>query len=318
MKKFRDLQTAITLGDIDPEKGVPFLIRRDGKELTVTVKPEQFARHFCDRRRRPEAPRSCSRIRRRGWCSIVMPSFPARRPIGRNRRFCNGDQIVQIDDTPINNYGQINAELARKADQKIAVAVERTEKGRQGKARPAVRRVTIPVEPDPMRDLGLVMEMGPMTAIQADSPAAAAGIQPGDRIARARRRSDDAARPPARQAGKTIELEARAREGQDADTVSVRLREPTEIAPSVFRNSPVAVAALGVAYRVLNRSIASIEGSPAAKAGMKPGDVLVQAKLISPDKQKLRKLGVDPTEDFGAIDVAAILTSATKTTTGRR
>ena len=28
MKQFRDLQTAITLGDIDPKKGVPFLVRR--------------------------------------------------------------------------------------------------------------------------------------------------------------------------------------------------------------------------------------------------------------------------------------------------
>ena len=33
--------------------------------------------------------------------------------------FRNGDRIVRIDDVPIDNYGQIEAELARKADQKI-------------------------------------------------------------------------------------------------------------------------------------------------------------------------------------------------------
>ena len=30
MEQFRDLQTAISLGDIDPEKGVPLLVRRPG------------------------------------------------------------------------------------------------------------------------------------------------------------------------------------------------------------------------------------------------------------------------------------------------
>ena len=33
-----------------------------------------------------------------------------------------------------------------------------------------------------MRTLGLVMKMGEITAVQAGSPAAAAGIRPGDRI----------------------------------------------------------------------------------------------------------------------------------------
>ncbi len=43
MKQFRDLQAAISLGDIDPEKGVPFLVRRPGVEqpLTIIVKPDR-------------------------------------------------------------------------------------------------------------------------------------------------------------------------------------------------------------------------------------------------------------------------------------
>ena len=56
--------------------------------------------------------------------------------------------------------------------------------------------------------------------------------------------------------------------------------------------------ALGIAYRVLNEVERVIEGSPADKAGMKPGDVLVQAKLIPPDTEKLEELGVDWTEDL--------------------
>ena len=52
----------------------------------------------------------------------------------------------------------------------------------------------------------------------------------------------------------------------------------------------MSVSALGVAYHVLNEVDSVIEGSPAAKAGMKPGDVLVEATLIPPDKETLEKL----------------------------
>ncbi len=40
------------------------------------------------------------------------------------------------------------------------------------------------VAPNPMRHVGLVMKMGEIAAIQADSPAAATGLLPGDVIRR--------------------------------------------------------------------------------------------------------------------------------------
>jgi regulator of sigma E protease len=299
MERFRDLQTAITLGSIDPEKGVPFLIRRDGKEMTVTLKPSNSLGIFAIGVSQQHTTRLLPN--QKTWLVFnrhaVIPASAADRA---KPAFRNEDRVVRIDDTPIKDYSQINAELARKADRKIVVVVERTEKDDEGKPTGKVEHLTMPVEPEPMRDVGLVMKMGPVTAVQADSPAAAAGIERGDRLVQPD--GDPMTLPDrlARQSGKTIELKFERGENKELIVRSVRLREPPEKSPSVFRNSPVGVPALGVAYQVLNEVDRVIKGSPAAKAGMKPGDVIVQAKLIAPDAEKLRELGVDPHEDLVA------------------
>jgi regulator of sigma E protease len=147
--------------------------------------------------------------------------------------------------------------------------------------------------------LGLVMGMGEITAVQAQSPAADADIQPGDRILDPD--GDPMTLPDrlSRQAGKTIELKLE--RGKKTKTCSVRLRQPDAIASSNFPNSPVEAAALGAAYRVLNRVERVIPGSPADKAGMKPGDVLVQAKLTPPGKEDLKTLGIEPMDDLAGV-----------------
>ena len=299
MKKFRDLQAAITLGSIDPEKGVPFLIRRNGKEMAVTITPGNSLGVFAIGVSGQFTTKLLSN--QKTWLvsnrHAVIPGSAADRA---KPAFCNDDQIVQIDNTPIENFSQINTELARKADQKIVVVVDRAEKNAEGKLTGVVHHIKVPVEPQPMRDLGLVMTMGPVTAVQKDSPAEAAGIKPGDRLVEPN--GDPMTLPDrlARQAGKTIQLKLEREKSKEPIVCSVQLRRPTETVPSVFRDSPVAVPALGIAYRVLSKVDRVIAGSPADKAGMKPDDVIVQAKLISPDAEKLRELGVDSTEDLAS------------------
>jgi regulator of sigma E protease len=296
MKKFRDLQMAITLGSVDAKNGVPFLIRRDGKEMTVTVKPQNslgiFAIGVSGQNTTKLLSNQTTWLVPRRHC--VIPGSTA----DRAKAFSNGDQIVRIDNVPITDYAQINTELAKKADKKIVVAVDRAEVNAKGKPTGVIKRIEVPIEPDPMRDLGLIMTMGPITAIQADSPAAAAGIKVGDRIIQPD--GDPMTLPErlAKEAGKTIELKLERENGKEPVVVSVQLRQPTEIVPSVFRNSPVAIPALGVAFRVYNEVAKVVEGSPADKAGMKPGDVLVQAKFIPPDAKTLQELGVKSTEDL--------------------
>jgi regulator of sigma E protease len=300
MRKFRDLQTAITLGSIDPDKGVPFLIRRDGKEQTVTIKPKNSLGVYAIGVSAQNTTKLLSN--QRTWLIFnrhaVVPGSAASRA---NPAFMNGDRVVRIDDTPIGHYSQIDAELARKADRKIVVTVERVDVDEPSSV---TRRVTTAVEPQPLRHLGLIMTMGPITAIQAGSPAEAAGIEPGDRLVE----PGDPVTLPDRLAhrakpGEMIQLKLKRGEKKEPIVCSVRLREPNELAPSLFRNSPVAVPALGIAYRVLNKVDQVLPGSPADKAGVQPGDVIAQAKFIAPDDKELDKLKVHWTEDLAASEL---------------
>ena len=154
------------------------------------------------------------------------------------------------------------------------------------------------------------MKMGEITAVQAGSPAAAAGIMAGDVIRKVdgnpvadpmtfpaqtgrRRRQDGGIDHPARGV-------------EDADRRVGPRRRPMEASSSKTVDSPVGVESLGIAYRVLNRVDRVIEGSPAAKAGLLPEDLLVRAELAAPDKETLRTLGIDPSDEFvklSAVDV---------------
>jgi regulator of sigma E protease len=306
MGKFRDLQTAISLGDIDDNQGVPLLVQRPGTKqpFTVTVFPDRSRGAFMigligPKTTKLPADDKTWLIHRRH--AVIPGSSAARARPG----FQNDDRIIQIDSVPIGDYGRLNGVLAREVDRKIAVTVERRERDAEGRPTGDVRLLTIPVEPQPLRMLGLVMGMGSITAVQAHSPAAAAGIRPGDRIVDPD--GDPMTLPDRlrRQAGKTVELKIE-RE-KEVRTYSVRLRQPDDAALADFFDSPVAAAALGVAYRVLNRVERVMPGSPADKAGMKPGDVLVKARLTPPDKEKMRtELGIGPMDDFADVGVDKI------------
>ncbi len=302
VEKFRDLQTSVALGNIDVKKGVPFLIERDGKQMTLTIKPDNSLGIFAigvsgGHTTQLVANPNTWLIRER------LPTVPGSSAATTRIPFENSDEFMKIDDMPIDTYGDINRELARKADKNITVLVRRTIESVQADQPPRKELIPIEVAPTPVRHLGMVMEMGPIMAVESDSPAAAAGIQPGDYLVAP---NDDPTFLPSRlaqDAGKTVQLTLKRPKHQEPVSVSVKLREPSQITPSIYRNNPIGVPALGIAYRVSNRVERVIPGSPADKAGVKSGDVLAQAKLLAPSAEKLRELKI-PSSDESVRDAA--------------
>ena len=144
-----------------------------------------------------------------------------------------------------------------------------------------------------MRWLGLVMEMGPVTAMQADSPAAAAGIRVGDLL----RTIDgkpvgDPLRLPDRlrgRAGETVKLGI-LREGKQLLEIPVKLSRADDFYIPLDEDGPAAIPALGLAYRVSNRVAEAVANTPAAAAGLKAGDLLVKATMIPPNEETLKRL----------------------------
>ncbi len=299
MTQFRDLQAAISLGEIDPDKGVPLLVRRPGvkEPLSIVVKPDRSRGAFIigvasGKTTQLTVDRQTWRVQKR---NAVSPGTAADLT---EPAFRTGDKVVQIDDVPIRNYAQVDTELVRRVNHKIALTVDRAEEDAAGKPTRKPQRLAIRVAPNPMRTLGLVMKMGEVTAIQAGSPAMAAGILPGDLIRKVDGKpvADPMTLPGQlnEAAGKTVELTIQRQDKTLA--LPIPARQPIEFSPPEIINSPLDLPSLGIAYRVRNQVDRVIEGSPAAKAGLLPEDVIVQAKLIPPDKEILRKLGIDQPE----------------------
>ncbi len=298
MHQFRDLQTAISLGDTEEGENVSLLVRRPGVEepFTVMVKPARSGNALAARIGVGNGYTTRLMENRDTWLVQEWhPVFPGSAADRAKPPLRNGDKIVQIDGVPIDNFAQIAVELARKVDVPIKVTVERAVVGTDGKPTGNTKRVTAVVPPNPMRDLGMVMKMGKVKAVQVNSPAAGAEIVPGDKI------QDPAGDPMLlpdwlrQRAGETVDLTIQHEGAKSPNTVPVRLRWPIDFHAlgAVMFSSPVASSSLGVAYQILNQVDRVIEGSPAAVAGLRPGDLITKATFIPPDDETLEKLGLE-------------------------
>jgi len=293
IRKFRDMMEAISLGD-DLEQGLPITIARPGMEepLTLNVMPD-----------------ASGLIPRIGIFGPKTTTFFSEGPLvvpGSAAALCEpalepGDTIVRVDDVSIDShpasqqYMVLQRYLALHPDKPLTLTVARKAKaGSAGEAAGEIsdngrRLVKIEVPVNPMRQLGLVMEMGEISAVQTGSPAAMAGVQSGDKITfidgippgdpltlpdRLRRR-----------AGEVITLTLSREAEADSIDLDVKLRPADRYDIPLDENLPVTVPSLGIAYPVLNRVHAALDGSPAAKAGLRAGDILRSAKLIPPKSQ---------------------------------
>jgi regulator of sigma E protease len=296
IKRFRDMQEAVSLGDL--QNGLPITVRRKGvaEPITVTVTPDASG---LLPRIGIANPRSTALLKKETAALPGTAAAEAKPP------FELGDRIVKIDGQPIDDYAQIYSYLAAHPEKTLKVTVQRTAEKVEKDAPVETREVTIDVPPNPMRRFGLEMEMGEICAIQKDSPAAAAGLKPGDiiRMIDGKQIGDAAVGDSLtlpdrlrRRAGETVNLTIECEDEKAAHEVQVKLSEADAYLQPLDEGSPMAVPALGIAYRVLNRVRAVVPGSPAAEAELLAGDEIVRAKIIPPDAETLHKLKLSQRE----------------------
>ena len=131
------------------------------------------ARHADDRRRAVRAELKLVNEKN------VLPFVPESAAAKAKGPLLPGDRIVQIDGQPIGSYGQLQDFLVAHADEDLTVTVARSKEAGGKEAKPEdTEKVQITVPKSPMKQFGLTMEMGPIAAVQTDSPAAEAGIKP--------------------------------------------------------------------------------------------------------------------------------------------
>jgi regulator of sigma E protease len=150
-----------------------------------------------------------------------------------------------------------------------------------------------------------------VTAIQNDSPAAAAGFKVGDRITKidGQPAGDPLTLPERlrRREGETATI-AVAREGsKDPVETQVKLRKAWWTEAPLSERSPMSIPALGLAYQLGDRLAAVDADSPAAKAGLKAGDQIVSAEFQPADPEEvkvLKEIGLSPRVEFVAKDTS--------------
>jgi regulator of sigma E protease len=99
----------------------------------------------------------------------------------------SGDVVISVNDTPVETYREYVAELVKATDKPMTIEVRRPLKSKSIEASAEGKPVeteslTFEVPPQPMRGLGLVMKIGPVTVVQDNSPAEKAGVKVGDLI----------------------------------------------------------------------------------------------------------------------------------------
>ncbi|MGE5755192.1 MAG: RIP metalloprotease RseP [Planctomycetaceae bacterium] len=231
-----------------------------------------------------------------------MTDPPKQKDAGLKR----GDILIEVGPdettlTPVQDVEELHRLLARYQDKPLVAAFRRleAEESRRGIGREVAqgRRVALP--PNHFVDFGFRLTIEPVSSFRAGSPAAKAGFRKGDRIVSVDGDKDfDPMRLPSlcyAGAGKEMTFEVE-RVGSDKAPTIVTLKVTPDDTPPwtelAFPNEPLKVPGLGLAYPVRTRIVAIEEGSPAAKVGLKVGDVISSLTFPPPhsDTEKAKPI----------------------------
>jgi regulator of sigma E protease len=212
------------------------------------------------------------------------------------------DRIIEAQGQKITNGTDLLTVVAQQPFGPLHIKVERRERTNEGKVieKPSQPPETFSavLQPRPMRELGLAMKIGAITAIQAGSPAAKAGLQIGDVIVElngqpigdplslSQRLTPQTSEPePVK-----VVVEQKDRQGQAARrSVSMVPQLPSQ-SPTHLPSSASSIESIGVAFEVTLEIAEVATDSPAAEAGILPGDVVTKASFVWDDPKTGEKL----------------------------
>jgi len=234
----------------------------------------------------------------------LNPEIPFRAPPGQDDNkggplggFAKGDVVVAVGPeggelAPVADHADLLRKLDAFRERPIVVEVERVGPEKEGRPGPKTReRMTIP--PHRFQEFGFRLAPGAVEAVRPDSPAMKAELKPRDRIVAVDGDRDyDPIRLPdycRDHAGKPVKLTVERPNGAGKSTTLDLTATPDATPPWVEPIGQFAtvesfdIPGLGLAMVVEPRVVAVKEGSPADRAGIKPGDTL-RSMTITPAK----------------------------------
>jgi len=206
------------------------------------------------------------------------------------------------DPTPVADISQYHRLLARFRDQPLVHVIERRE-GTEDAPGKVLNRFDVTFTPANFVDFGFRMTFEPIAAIRKDSPADRAGFRKGDRIVKVGGRDDpDPLRLPSLcydNAGKpmTFEVERTAAAGSTTShTLTVTPDDTPPWTDMPGSSDALDVPGLGLCYAVRPHIAAVAPDSPAARAGLKAGDVISAVTIAPPRFVEIARVKGSKTE----------------------
>jgi regulator of sigma E protease len=225
----------------------------------------------------------------------VPPTYPHLKPKERESKV---DVLVAAGPAgqapePVADIFAYDRLLAKYAEEPIQHVIERRELSPTGEHGQLLERFELTVPACHFVDFGLRLGLEPIKAIRKDSPAEKAGFRTGDQLIKVDGRDDfDPVRLPAlcyRNAGKpmTFEIEREVAAGE-------RTRETLRVTPDdtpprtkfAIGDEAVDVPGIGFCYPIKPQVAAVRPDSPAARAGLKPGDTINSLSIPPPPARK--------------------------------
>jgi regulator of sigma E protease len=211
-----------------------------------------------------------------------------------------GDLLIEVGPdekmlTPVQSAEELHRLLAKYQDKPLVEVFRRPEEkeSRREFGGKLIQRQWVTLPPNHFVDFGFRLTIEPVSSFRAGSPAEKAGFRKGDRIVAVDGDNDfDPMRLPSlcyEKAGKEMTFEVE-RIGSDKAPTIVTLKVTPDDTPPwtelAFPNEPLKVPGLGLAYPVRTRIVAIKESSPAAKVGLKVGDVISSLTPLPPPSDK--------------------------------
>jgi len=258
---FEQVLNGIVLGNKDR---IPVKVKRPSVEelVSIDVKPDALN----DERKRQMIGISSAHT---NAIHHVLDNTPAAKI---KDMLTEGDRVIKIQPKggkplPVESYWDIEAILVRHPDVPLTFTFERNKNTKKPDAEPTY---SVEIEPNPVRELGLVVEMGKISAIEPGSPADGKGLRRGDRIYKIDGNvpSDpmQVAELLRQKASGSVDLEIVRQEesgGEVKEVIPILLREPTWQDQSLYSGTPYSVPALGLTYHVIPKVNDVVQGSPA-------------------------------------------------------
>ncbi|MFO1008087.1 MAG: RIP metalloprotease RseP [Planctomycetaceae bacterium] len=267
------------------------LHRPSGETYTITMDPDKAG----DRRRLGIDSISSLKVHDKALQS-ASPGTPADKA-----DFKAGDQITEINGVPVKNWLEVVPILYEKRSETLDLTVVRKPPKDQPDASPSTIHIKLP--PAPVKTLGLRLELGKITAIRNDSPAARAQIKVGDRLVKVDGNDVGLNVDPQHlpqffyeHRNQPIKVVVqRDVPGGEPETHELTVTADDTLPgsePPFNPGSPMSIPGLGLAFQFLPTILSVDEGGPAAKAGIKQGMVLAGVKFLKRTGEKPDMLGL--------------------------